>query len=109
MVRSELWSCLLAYNLIRLKMLQSCAETGRHPRSLSLATSLQLLGNNWLLCAVIGVTEELAQVGQRAPCSQRVGHRCDRVEPRANKRRPKLLALMTKPRWVYQEELLAAA
>jgi hypothetical protein len=108
MVRTELWSCRLAYNLIRLKMLQSCAATERHPRSLSLATSLQLLGTRWLPCAVIGVTEELAQVGQRAPCSQRVGHRCDRVEPRANKRRPKLWELMKKPRWVDQEELPAA-
>ena len=31
MVHTELWSCLLAYNLIRLKMLQSCASSGRDP------------------------------------------------------------------------------
>ena len=43
MVRSELWSCLLAYNLIRLKMLQSSTESGRDPRSLSFTTTLQLL------------------------------------------------------------------
>ena len=109
MVLTELWSCLLAYNLIRLKMLQSCTENGRDPRSLSFTTTQQLLATNWLLCAVIGVTEELRNVGQQTCCSQRVGHREGRVEPRRNKRRPKVLALMTKPRRQYQEELKAAA
>ncbi len=45
MVRTELWSCLLAYNLIRLKMLQSCTANGRDPRSVSFTTTLQLLAN----------------------------------------------------------------
>jgi len=109
MVRTELWSCLLAYNLIRLKMLQSCGDTGRDPRSLSFTTTQQLLATNWLLCAVIGVPDELAALGQEASASERVGHRAGRVEPRANKRRPKILALMKKPRHVLQAELEAAA
>ena len=45
-VRAEFWSCLLAYNLIRAKMLQSCATSGRDPRSLSFTTTMQLLGSN---------------------------------------------------------------
>jgi hypothetical protein len=109
MVRTELWSCLLTYNLIRLKMLQSCAAQGRDPRSVSFTTSMQLLATNWLLCAVIGVTAELAELGQVMPCSEQVGHREGRIEPRKNKRRPKLLALMTKPRSEYQAEMGAAA
>jgi len=109
MVHTELWSCLLAYNLIRLKMLQSCASSGRDPRSLSFTTTLQLLGTSWLLCAVIGVTEELAALGQAASSSERVGHRPGRAEPRKNKRRPKLIALMTKPRHEYHAELGVAA
>jgi hypothetical protein len=108
MVRAELWSCLLAYNLIRLKMLQSCAAQGRDPRSMSFTTTMQLLATNWLLCAVIGVTAELAELGQIMPCSAQVGHREGRIEPRKNKRRPKLLALMTKPRSEYQSEMRAA-
>jgi hypothetical protein len=108
MVRTELWSCLLAYNLIRLKMLQSCAAGGRDPRSLSFTTTMQLLATNWLLCAVIGVTAELAELGQATPCSEQVGHREGRLEPRKNKRRPKIIALMTKPRRVYQNEMKAA-
>jgi hypothetical protein len=109
MVHTELWSCLLAYNLIRLKMLQSCASSGRDPRSLSFTTTLQLLGTSWLLCAVIGVPEELAALGQAASSSERVGHRPGRAEPRKNKRRPKLIALMTKPRHEYHAELGVAA
>ncbi len=109
MVRTELWSCLLAYNLIRLKMLQSCGAQGRDPRSVSFTTTMQLLATNWLLCAVIGVTDELAQLGQVMPCSEQVGHREGRIEPRKNKRRPKLIALMTKPRSEYQAEVDAAA
>jgi hypothetical protein len=109
MVLTELWSCLLAYNLIRLKMLQSCTAQGRDLRSLSFTTTQQLLATNWLLCAVIGVTDELRDLGQQACCSDRVGHREGRVEPRRNKRRPKVLALMTKPRQQYQQELKAAA
>jgi putative transposase len=109
MVRTEFWSCLLAYNLIRAKMLQSCAATGRDPRSLSFTTTMQLLGTNWLLCAVIGVTPLLAELGQDASSSEVAGHRPDRVEPRVNKRRPKVLALMTKPRREYHAELGAAS
>jgi hypothetical protein len=90
-------------------MLQSCAAQGRDPRSVSFTATLQLLATNCLLCAVIGVTAELAQLGQTMPCSEQVGHREGRHEPRANKRRPKILALMTKPRRVYQEETKAAA
>jgi len=108
MVRTELWSCLLAYNLIRLKMLQSCAVGGRDPRSLSFTTTMQLLATNWLLCAVTGVTKELAQLGQATACSEQVGHRDGRIEPRKNKRRPKIIALMTKPRRLYQAEMGAA-
>ena len=109
MVRTELWSCLLANNLIRLKMLQSSVATGRDPRSLSFTTTQQLLATNWLLCAVIGVSDEMATLGQQISASERVGHRDGRVEPRVNKRRPKVLALMKKPRHQLQAELEAAA
>ncbi len=109
MVRTELWSCLLGYNLIRLKMRQSCGDTGRDPRSLSFTTTQQLLATNWLLCAVIGVPEELARQSHQASASGRVGHRAGRVEPRANKRRPKVLALMKKPRHLLRAEIEAAA
>lgn len=108
MVKTEIWSCLLAYNLIRMKMLQSCAVNGRMPRTLSFTTTLQLLANNWLLASVI-LTAELVELGQQTSASEIVGNRPDRVEPRANKRRPKLLALLTKPRAQARLELTTAA
>lgn len=108
MLRTEFWSCLLAYNLIRAKILQSCATSGREPRSLRFTAKMRLLGKNRLLCAVIGVTSVLAQLGEEASSSELVGHRPDRVEPRVNKRRAKVMALMTKPRRKYHAELGAA-
>jgi Transposase DDE domain len=108
MVQTEIWSCLLAYNLIRMKMLQSCAANGRMPRTLSFTTTQQLLANNWLLASVM-LTAELVVLGQQTSSSEFVGHRPDRVEPRANKRRPKLLALLTKPRAQAKLELITAA
>lgn len=109
MVRTELWSCLLAYNLMRLKILQSCGTNGRDPRSMSLTKTMQMLATNWLLCAVAGVSEAMAALGQSQPADELVGHRGGRFEPRKNKRRPKVLALMTKPRDAYKSELGVAA
>jgi len=103
MILTELWSCLLAYNLIRLKMLQSGITAGRDPRSLSFTTTQQLLAANWLLGAATDVTDELAALGQQIPNSERVGHRNGRAEPRANKRRTKALALMKEPRYNYHK------
>lgn len=104
MVLTELWSCLLAYNLIRLKMLQSGISAGRDPRSLSFTTTQQMLATNWLPCVIMGVTNEVVMLGQQIPCSERVGHRSGRVEPRANKRRPKTIALMKRPRYHYHRK-----
>ncbi|MDB4614608.1 IS4 family transposase [bacterium] len=108
MVQTEIWSCLLAYNLIRMKMLQSCAANGRMPRTLSFTTTQQLLANNWLLASVM-LTKELIELGQQTSSSEVVGNRLDRVEPRANKRRPKVLALLKKPRHIAKLDLAAAA
>jgi hypothetical protein len=108
MVKTEIWSCLLAYNLVRMKMLQSCAANGRMPRTLSFTTTLQLLANNWLVASVT-LTRELVELGQQISSSEVVGNRPDRIEPRANKRRPKLIALLTKPRHIAKQELITAA
>ena len=68
-----------------------------------------LLGTHWLLCGSRGVNEALIELGQSQPLDETVGHRPDRVEPRANKRRPKVLKLMTQPRSEFQAELRVAA
>lgn len=107
MVKTEIWSCLLAYNLIRMKMLQSCAISGRVPRTLSFVTAMQTLATSWVLASVM-LTCEIIQMGIQSVVSEQVGNRLDRVEPRANKRRPKILALLTKPRNQARAELIAA-
>ena len=109
MVRRELWSCLLAYNLIRLKMLQSGASSNRDVRSMSFSRCMTLLATNWLLCGARGTNDALIELGQNQPCDEIVGHRPDRVEPRVNKRRPKVLKLMSKPRSKYGRQLANAA
>jgi hypothetical protein len=108
MARTEIWSCLLAYNLIRMKMLQSCAVNGRMPRTLSFTTTMQLLAGTWVMAAVV-LTKEMVQLGLETSSSETVGNRPDRVEPRANKRRPKLLALLNKLRQIAKLDLTTAA
>jgi phosphatidylglycerophosphate synthase len=53
-VRQELWTGLLAYNLIRQSMLQSAHRTGDRPDRLSFTAAMQMLANTWLTAAVIG-------------------------------------------------------
>ena len=109
MVRAELWSCLLAYNLVRMKMLQSGVATHRDVRSLSFTRAMILLGTNWLMCGARGTNDALIKLGQSQPLDEVVGHRPDRIEPRVNKRRPKVLKLMSQPRNKYPRQLANAA
>jgi len=99
MVRKEMWTCLPAYNLIRKTMLQAAHETGLSPRELSFTTAMQTIAAS--LGTLAWADEELltrliaAQLASLA--EQTVGDRPHRVEPRAVKRRPQPLALLTKP------------
>ena len=105
----ELWTGVLTYNLVRLKMLQSGYAAGREVRSLSFTETHQLLATNWLLCACVGVTEAMAVSAQRQGVCAVAGQRPDRVEPRENKRRPKVLKLMTVARKIFHATVAALA
>lgn len=105
MVRTEIWSCLLAYNLIRFKMLQSAASCRRMPRTMSFTTTQQSLATTWLLACVTNAPK-LIQLSLEMSASQIIGNRPDRIEPRANKRRPKAIALLSKPRHLARLELV---
>jgi len=108
MVHKEIWTCLLAYNLIRKTMLQAAARNGLSPRQLSFATALQTIAASWTVlplqegtvCAALVV----AQVDSLA--EQQIGDRPNRVEPRAVKRRPKPHRLLTQSRKKAQAALL---
>ena len=98
MVRTELWSCLLVYNLIRESMLRAAVGGGRACRTQSLTATLQILGNLWLVSAIHHFDAELHALLQTHQLTLKVAQRPGRNEPRANKRRPKILKLMTEPR-----------
>jgi len=108
MVRREIWTCLLAYNLIRQALLEAAYETDRSPRELSFTTAMQTIAAS--LGTLAGADEELATrliAAQIASLTEQiVGDRPDRVEPRAVKRRWKPIALLTKRREEARAELL---
>ena len=111
MVRKEISVYLLAYNLIRQKMLQAALASGKSPRQLSFTAAMQQIAAAWAVTPLLSEAEASVLIAtlQKHLKSQRVGNRPDRVEPRAVKRRPKVLALMTVPRDQARAELLAGA
>lgn len=110
MVRKELWTGLLAYNLIRQTMLHAAWQVGRLPRSLSFAAALQTIAASWGLLAIASGerAKRLIAAQLAGLATPRVGNRPNRIEPRAVKRRPNPIALLTKPRPEARAELLAA-
>jgi len=111
MIRKEIWTCLLAYNLIRQSMLEAALPSKLSPRQLSFTAALQKIAASWATLSVCGQEQAvlLIAVELRQLATHEVGDRPDRVEPRANKRRPKPQKFLTKPRTEARAELLAAA
>lgn len=100
MVEKEIAVYLLAYNLVRWSMAQAAAFSGILPRVLSFtgtkrlleALADQLRHSPGRRTAFMGVVV-LSSIGKL-----RLPHRPGRIEPRAKKRRPKPLPLLTMPR-----------
>lgn len=108
MLRREIWTHLLAYNLIRQVMAQAALTRGCSPRQISFAGAKQTLdafrvslqvgeGESW-----VGQVEALL----RAIGGHQVGKRPGRYEPREVKRRPKAYSRMTRPRAIGRAALL---
>lgn len=53
MVRGEIWTCLLAYNLIRKTMLQTAMQCELSPRQLSLANAMQTMAASWVILLLL--------------------------------------------------------
>ena len=111
MVRGEVWTHLLAYNMIRRSILQSAQASGCAPRALSFTAAMQAIAAAWIVAllsdrSMFGV---LVDAHLTNLAGHRIGNRPDRVEPRATKRRPKPHRLLTKPRAEARLELLAGA
>lgn len=104
MVEKEIWTYLLAYNLLRMLMAQSASLIDVMPRHLSFKHCLQL----WL--SALPVLDDMNDI-QLAKLfllmgEQRVGNRAGRIEPRAVKRRPKAYPLLTVPRQKAREAVI---
>jgi DDE family transposase len=108
MIEREMWTCLLAYNLIRQAMLEAALQAERSPRELSFTAALQKLAAAWAILAVCAETlrAELITAQLRDMAKNLIGERPDRVEPRAVKRRPKPHKLLTEPRVAARAKLL---
>ena len=104
MAEKEIWVYLLAYNLIRLIMIESALLCDVIPRQLSFKHTIQL----WLTFHqqtgagnIELIKELLLLVGQL-----RVGNRTRRVEPRVIKRRPKAYSMMVQSRSILRQEIV---
>lgn len=109
MVRREIWTCLLAYNLIRKTMLEAARKERLSPRQLSFTAAMQKIAAGYLTLVLMEETAaaELIEIELTQLAGHEVGNRPDRVEPRAIKRRPKSHTLLTKPRDEARADLLA--
>jgi hypothetical protein len=109
MVEKEIAVCLLAYNLVRWAMAKAASYADVLPRTLSFSGAKRLLtafadqlrrtsGDqiNTLIATVLASIASLQLL-----------YRPDRIEPRAKKRRPKNLPLLTVPRNVARELIRA--
>jgi hypothetical protein len=111
LVRKEIWTHILAYNLIRTIMAQASAKHDIEPRTISFKGAVQTLEAFQPLIATqddrggarrIHIYQELLD----AVATHRVADRPDRFEPRQRKRRQKKYDRMMKPRNVLKCQIL---
>lgn len=110
MIRKEIWTFALAYNLIRLIMVQAALLLKKTPRELSFKATLQGLTYFSLILKTVKNRNDkkiifrqlLFSIGQHP-----IGKRPNRQEPREVKRRPKTYKLLLKPRHYIRKRLLA--
>jgi hypothetical protein len=107
----ELWTHILADNLIRTLIAQAASKHGLEPRSISFKGAIQTLEAFQPAIALkAGDDAEcrngLYQQVLDAIAAHRVADRPDRVEPRLRKRRPKHYGFLRKPRAETKHDLL---
>ena len=111
LVRKEIWTNILAYNLIRTVIAQAATKHDVHPRSISFKGAIQTLE---AFQQLIAFTDEhdaplLMQLYDnllKAVASHRVANRPGRFEPRKIKRRKRKYPRLVKPRRETKLELL---
>jgi hypothetical protein len=102
MVRKEIWTHLLAYNLLRTVIAVAASENAVEPRAISFKGAKQALTAfaPKLEAARPQQRAKLVDAMLKAVAYHRVGNRPGRWEPRARKRRPKPGARLMQPRRV---------
>jgi Transposase DDE domain len=111
LVRKEIWTHVLAYNLIRTVMAQAAAKEEVAPRSISFKATLRILEAFQSLIAFqahCGAAHRVSIYQQvlRAIAVHRVADRPDRFEPRMAKRRPKRYDRLTRPRQEIKRQMI---
>ena len=107
MVRKELWTTLLAYNLIRTTAAAAALLHGKQPRKISFTGTCQHVLSTWMLLST-GIAFDATllcrtMLNQIACCE--VADRPGRIEPRVLKRRRQRYPLMQRPRNQLRQEL----
>lgn len=103
LVRKEIWTHILAYNLIRTIMAQAASRHDLQPREISFKGTVQTLEAFQPLVSFQerrgpAFRQSLYLQLLEAVASHRVADRPDRYEPRVRKRNPRRAAMMTTPR-----------
>lgn len=111
LVRKELWTHILAYNLIRTIAAQAAIKHGIEPRTISFKGTVQTLEAFQPVIAMKGqhdaaLRRVLYQQLLDAVAIHRVANRPDRFEPRRKKRRPKPYDRLMKPRHEAKRDIL---
>jgi hypothetical protein len=111
LVRKELWTHVLAYNLIRTIAAQAAVQHGIAPRTISFKGVVQTLEAFQPVIEMKGerdavLRKALYQQLLDAVANHRVANRPDRFEPRRRKRRPKPYDRLMKPRSQAKRDML---
>ena len=112
MVRRELWTTLLAYNLVRTTAAAAALLHDKRPRQISFTGTCQYVLASWTDLARGRIAPEkimdhcLAMLSKIAECE--VANRPGRIEPRVLKRRRHGYKLMQQPRHVLKKQLESA-
>ena len=111
LVRKEVWTHVLAYNLLRTIIAQAAVKHSIEPRTISFKGALQTLEAFQPLIAFHDSRGSACRLKLYdrvldAIVVHRVGNRPDRFEPRLNKRRPKPYDRLMKPRHEAKGDIL---
>jgi hypothetical protein len=110
LVRKEIWTHVLAYNLIRTVIAQAATRHSIEPRTISFKGAVQTLEAFQPVIALQGehntaFRQKLYEQLLDAIASHRVADRPDRYEPRLRKRRPKHYGFLRKPRRLTKRDI----